>query len=51
MLNVPNYSALKKRKDRFNGALDNLKLTSKFDNEDDFSSISERFDCLIAGSD
>lgn len=51
ILNVPNYSALKKRKDRFNGALDSLKLTSKFDNEDDFFSISEKFDCLIAGSD
>ena len=51
MLNVPNYLALKKRKDRFNGALDNLNLTSKFDNEDDFASISEDFDCLIAGSD
>lgn len=51
MLNIPNYLALKKRRETFNRILNDLQLTTKFDNETDFDSSSQKFDCLIAGSD
>lgn len=51
LLNLPRYSALLERKNRFNEAQSFLKKTKKFEDISKFKKIVSPFDVLVAGSD